>query len=76
MQVHIYGSAASNLLIAHTNDIDLCLEVGPAYDNPIDKADIVTKLGEVFTEAKMEEVMTLPRVRVRVCVCVCAPNRT
>ncbi len=62
-QVLLFGSAANGLCVSRTNDIDVCLDLGPAFDNQLEKSEAVAQLGVLLQDASMEQVVALPKVR-------------
>lgn len=55
--VHLFGSAANQLCIHRTNDIDVCLEVpGVGLDDHEAKGGLVEEMGRLLEEAGMHKV--------------------
>ena len=68
-RVSVFGSVATGLALAASNDLDVTLELD-GVDDPASKAAAVTLAAESLTDGGMEDVLPLPEARVPVVKCV------
>eukprot|EP00884_Botryococcus_braunii_P014851 jgi/Botrbrau1/23367/Bobra.0051s0020.1 len=63
--VHLFGSTANGMALAMGNDIDVCIEILDLPDEQAAKAQIVSEMDDLFTQANID-VLKLPKARVPV----------
>ncbi|WIA17294.1 hypothetical protein OEZ85_014161 [Tetradesmus obliquus] len=64
--VHLFGSAANELDIGGSNDLDVCLELEGVEETKEARGEIISQLGEQLEQAGMLNVFAIPRARMPV----------